>query len=284
MKINKNNYPLLKDYANSKYTVELMATHQHLLQYSDFLKEDYIKHISDKEKSNPEYVAQTIFKTLQDKSLWKFIRRCYYDIKSQKGLLLIVNGCACYYDFQVSEDRTHFNFTIIVTLGNTVLSYVKGVNALDTYTMSDGNIIEKGRGYYYDTCYVVEDNVVYDFKSIQDGTFSHQEVAKKYRDIKDSIYTLLLFKQFCPIKTKTLVPRVNTKIKMLGEYIKSDVSNNIDVLDATWYTTLITSLPFEVRPYIRWQKKNGVYQHVLVNGHKKSITRKAKKLKNGLDE
>jgi hypothetical protein len=276
MKINKNNYPLLKDYHEGRYNIELMAYHKEILRHSDYLKIDYIRHISDDNKTNPEYISDTIVKSLNDKSIWKFLRRCWGEIKSQKGLFLDSNRISYYYDFDVSDDRKQIDITIISILGNTILAYLKGVHALED-TVAGGMVLKQGGGAYTENTYFdTNDEYI-------DVTHNAEKLPKEAKALKDMIYALLVFKQFCPIKTKTLVPRVNTKIKMLGEYVKNEEKFKIDVLDATWYTNLITSMPFEVRPYLRWQKKDGIYQVVAVNGHMKTMTRKAKKLKDGLD-
>lgn len=88
----------------------------------------------------------------------------------------------------------------------------------------------------------------------------------------------LNFIKYAPIETKTLLP--NSKVgKITCKYV-NNTKSKIQILDSTWFTTLVKSEGFDVRGHLRLQpkKKDGQWTHemIWINPFKKDgYTRRA---------
>jgi hypothetical protein len=65
------------------------------------------------------------------------------------------------------------------------------------------------------------------------------------------IFTLLLFLKYCEVETKII--SANKKEKHVGIKYVNETKNNIEVLDSSYFTTIIKSEGFPVNGHFRWQ-------------------------------
>lgn len=94
----------------------------------------------------------------------------------------------------------------------------------------------------------------------------------------------LTFCKYCEIETKVVAP--NRKEHHVGEKYKNETPTSIEVLDATWFTTIVRSEGFSVGAdtggFFRWQPvgpgRTGRRLQWIMPYEKDGYTRKAKKL------
>lgn len=124
----------------------------------------------------------------------------------------------------------------------------------------------------------------------QEGTFTEKTFIWKghYANGCNHSYYLaflvgfICFMKHCPIETKLI--KAKSKEKHLGTKYLNETNNNIEILDSTWFTTIVRSEGFAVRGHFRFQpkKENGVWVKKLIwisDFQKEGYTREAKILK-----
>jgi hypothetical protein len=96
------------------------------------------------------------------------------------------------------------------------------------------------------------------------------------------VWKFLLFLKFCPIEIKNL--QSGKRLKEISCKYANDTKSNIQMIDSTWFTTLVKSYAFKVSGHFRLQASGENHsQRKLVwisDFQKKGYTRKAKKLTN----
>lgn len=80
---------------------------------------------------------------------------------------------------------------------------------------------------------------------------SVHEIEAKHREWQSLILLYLNFIKYAEIEVKHLSP--NQKIKNIITQHKNDTKSNIEILDSTWFTTLVKSDAFKVRGHFRLQ-------------------------------
>jgi len=65
------------------------------------------------------------------------------------------------------------------------------------------------------------------------------------------IFSLILFMKYCDLQTKLVSPK--SKEVHIGTKYINDTKNNIEILDSTWFTTIVRSEGFNVRGHFRFQ-------------------------------
>lgn len=65
------------------------------------------------------------------------------------------------------------------------------------------------------------------------------------------IFTLLLFMKYCDLNTKVITPR--KKEVHIGTKYLNETNRKIEILDSTWFTTIVRSDGFKVRGHFRMQ-------------------------------
>ncbi len=65
------------------------------------------------------------------------------------------------------------------------------------------------------------------------------------------IFTMILFMKYCQVETKIIKP--NSKALHVGCKYVNETQNNIEILDSTWFTTIVRSEGFHVRGHFRMQ-------------------------------
>lgn len=65
------------------------------------------------------------------------------------------------------------------------------------------------------------------------------------------IFSLILFMKYCELEIKEV--KGNSKINHIGTKYVNDTKSNIQILDSTWFTTLVKSEGFHVRGHFRFQ-------------------------------
>jgi len=65
------------------------------------------------------------------------------------------------------------------------------------------------------------------------------------------IFTLILFMKYCELETKDI--KAGKKDIHIGIKYVNDTSSNIQILDSTWFTTIVRSEGFHVRGHFRFQ-------------------------------
>lgn len=131
-----------------------------------------------------------------------------------------------------------------------------------------------------------------DFKSLDVYISGHNGVQKTF--ICDEHYNngythdyflaflvgFTLFTKYVEIETKIIAP--NKKEKHIGIKYLNETKNSIEILDSTWFTTLVVSGAFDVSAHLRWQVCGpNLSERKLkwINGfQKEGYTRKARKL------
>lgn len=93
---------------------------------------------------------------------------------------------------------------------------------------------------------------------------------------------LLLFMRYCEVETKVVQP--GRKVEHVANKYINDTSQPVEIVDSTWFTTIVRSEGFGVKGHFRLQPypslgiKRLIYIHPF---EKKGYTRKAKILANG---
>jgi len=97
------------------------------------------------------------------------------------------------------------------------------------------------------------------------------------------VYTLLLFIKYCEIETK--IVKAGKKENHIGIKYVNESKSNIQILDSTWFTTIVKSESFNVRGHFRLQPYGeGLTQRKLIwisDFEKTGYTRTAKVLNQG---
>lgn len=65
------------------------------------------------------------------------------------------------------------------------------------------------------------------------------------------VFSLILFIKYCELETKEV--KGNNKTTLIGTKYVNETKNNIQILDSTWFTTLVKSDSFQVRGHFRFQ-------------------------------
>lgn len=65
------------------------------------------------------------------------------------------------------------------------------------------------------------------------------------------IFTLILFMKYCDLETK--IVKAGKKENHIGTKYVNDTRNNIEILDSTWFTTIVRGDGFHVRGHFRMQ-------------------------------
>lgn len=65
------------------------------------------------------------------------------------------------------------------------------------------------------------------------------------------IFSLILFLKYCDLETKEI--KGNSKTNHVGVKYVNNTNNNIQILDSTWFTTIVKSEGFHVRGHFRFQ-------------------------------
>lgn len=116
------------------------------------------------------------------------------------------------------------------------------------------------------------------------------DTAKKnnitWLSVFSDIFTMILFMRYCEIETKEI------KAESKGHHVNckyvNETKQNIEVLDSTWFTTIIRSGAFKVGGHFRLQAcGTGMKDRKLIwiaPFEKEGYTRKAKMLNNGESE
>lgn len=65
------------------------------------------------------------------------------------------------------------------------------------------------------------------------------------------IFSLILFLKYCDLETKEV--KGNSKVNHIGTKYVNETKNNIQILDSTWFTTIVKSEGFHVRGHFRFQ-------------------------------
>jgi hypothetical protein len=94
------------------------------------------------------------------------------------------------------------------------------------------------------------------------------------------IFSLILFLKYCDLEIKEV--KGNSKINHIGTKYVNETKNNIQILDSTWFTTLVKSDSFHVRGHFRFQPcGQGMKDRKLIwisDFQKEGYTRQAKVL------
>jgi|ERR1051325_495829 hypothetical protein len=94
------------------------------------------------------------------------------------------------------------------------------------------------------------------------------------------IFSLILFLKYCDLETKEV--KGNSKTMHIGTKYVNETKNNIQILDSTWFTTLVKSDSFHVRGHFRFQPcGQGMKDRKLIwisDFQKEGYTRQAKVL------
>lgn len=86
---------------------------------------------------------------------------------------------------------------------------------------------------------------------------------------------LLLFLKYCPFETKIIEP--GRKATHTGQKYVNETKNTIEVLDSTWFTTIIREEGFGVRGHLRLQPYKGYKKLIYIAPYdKEGYVRKAK--------
>lgn len=91
------------------------------------------------------------------------------------------------------------------------------------------------------------------------------------------ILGLILFLKYCDLETKEI--KAGKKDIHIGTKYVNETKNNIQILDSTWFTTIVRSEGFHVRGHFRWQPypSKGEKQLIWIADYDKDgYTRKAK--------
>jgi hypothetical protein len=98
--------------------------------------------------------------------------------------------------------------------------------------------------------------------------------------VVSDIFTLLLFIKYCDLETKLIKPK--SKELHIGTKYLNETNHKIEVLDSTWFTTIVRSDGFKVRGHFRLQAHGeGLQQRKLIwisDFEKSGYTRTAKVL------
>lgn len=65
------------------------------------------------------------------------------------------------------------------------------------------------------------------------------------------IFSLVLFMKYCELEIKEV--KGNSKVNHIGTKYVNETNNNIEILDSTWFTTIVKSEGFHVRGHFRFQ-------------------------------
>jgi len=65
------------------------------------------------------------------------------------------------------------------------------------------------------------------------------------------IYTMVLFLKYCELETKLV--KAGKKENQIGVKYVNDTTHNIEILDSTWFTTIVKGDGFNVRGHFRFQ-------------------------------
>lgn len=65
------------------------------------------------------------------------------------------------------------------------------------------------------------------------------------------VFSLILFLKYCDLETKEV--KGNSKVNHIGVKYVNETKNNIEILDSTWFTTIVKSNGFHVRGHFRFQ-------------------------------
>jgi hypothetical protein len=100
------------------------------------------------------------------------------------------------------------------------------------------------------------------------------------------ILTMILFFKYCDVETK--VVESNKKTNHIGTKYVNETKSNIEIIDSTWFTTLVKSDGFHVRGHFRFQPcGQGLKDRKLIwvsDYDKDGYTREAKVLKQAVTE
>lgn len=98
------------------------------------------------------------------------------------------------------------------------------------------------------------------------------------------IHLMLFFMEHCEVQVKEWVPKSSTRIGF--NKVENETRTKIEVIDSSWFTTLIAMREHDVEGHFRWQNykdENGRSRKELIwiKDYKRGgLLRKAKKLKN----
>jgi hypothetical protein len=94
------------------------------------------------------------------------------------------------------------------------------------------------------------------------------------------IFTMILFMKYCELDTKLI--KANRKDHHIGIKYVNETKRNIEILDSTWFTTLVKSEGFGVRGHFRFQPygpNNSLRKLIWIDAfEKEGYTRQAKVL------
>lgn len=94
------------------------------------------------------------------------------------------------------------------------------------------------------------------------------------------IFTMLLFMKYCELQTKVI--KAGKKDNHIGIKYVNETKSNIEILDSTWFTTIVKSEGFKVHGHFKWQPYgpgNSLRKFIYVNDFEKTgYTRTAKVL------
>lgn len=99
-----------------------------------------------------------------------------------------------------------------------------------------------------------------------------------FAETRIDIFCLLCFLKYCKVETKTSEP--NSKLHAFNCKYLNETNYRIEILDSTWFTTLVNSSGFGVRGHFRLQPYKEGKEIIWINPYQKNgYIRKAKVLR-----
>lgn len=77
------------------------------------------------------------------------------------------------------------------------------------------------------------------------------EAGIDFKGVMVDIYSMVLFLKYCEVETKLV--KASKKEKHIGVKYVNETKNNIEILDSTWFTTIVKSDGFPVSGHFRFQ-------------------------------
>lgn len=221
MKIDKNKYPFLERYEKGK--IGQLQFHESLLKQLEIYRDEI--YAIFKKKPKIEYLSDTVFDVLFRKDILEKMTPLRKDIEDCWGFVL--NGNKTYlYEFKRNDTGVNFNLFLF-----------QGITF-----------------YAYETGYVTYENEVRIIQGLSFDMENHEGqmyLGPNTGLLFQEMSTFVLFKKYAQIETKLAAPKKTTTT--LNCAYENQTKFWVNIIDSTWFTTLVKSDAFKVSGHFRLQ-------------------------------
>lgn len=189
------------------------------------------------DKNNIIYPSDTFRKaaiTAGMKTFFPHITEYSEFLNGVSGVLLQKDLTIFYYIKRIEDGNVFITFSAIANTSNTLIGFS---------LPSPPEMGERKQHMWFSSLFQRPDNA--------DSLSKRELIEYQYLYVHYMITSVLLFKRYATVETKTFL--AGEKTKYLGQKCINDTKQNITYLDSHWFTNIIKSAGFGVRGHFRLQ-------------------------------